>query len=346
MVTWVKFSSNAISPFRRAINWLVTGMFVFSFGIACADDDDEYDSEIDVEMLSASWTDDGNINVSFQFPYEEGEPYADSEIGLVLCDSGDANCAVVGVNPSIELGRSDAQSVTARGPQLSQLSWVTLFATGYSVCIADDPSGYGFFCAPINVETVSPTTTTVETTAPVTTTTLPPTTTEVTTSTTSTTTTSVASSSGSASSQTSSSSSSSTTTLAPTTTTTTTLAPTTTTTLAPTTTTTLAPTTTTTIYNPLMVDLVWSGDSIGCPGYELYLMIDVTGYTATPTVTSFTVGGQPASARYAWEDDVRYTFEVSEWPTLVDGDHQVYAQVSDGTHTRSATSTVTYACNT
>jgi len=93
-----------------------------------------------------------------------------------------------------------------------------------------------------------------------------------------------------------------------------------------------------------MVDLVWSGDSTGCPGYVLYLMIDVTGYTATPTVTSLTVGGQPASAPQGWEYEGTYTFEVSEWPTLADGDHQVYAQVSDGTHSRSATSTVTYDC--
>ena len=294
MVTCVKFSSNAISPFRRAINWLMTGMFVFAFGIACTSNPA---IDVDVQMVSASWSDDGSIDVSFFLSNERDKRRAepDPDFGLLLCEGGQRGCTMVDVSPVIYWGRSDVQSVVASRAELSRISWFVPFETGYTACIDHVVSGRNFFfCSPINVEAVSPTTTTVETTVPVTTTTLPPTTTEATTSTTSTTTT-----------------------------------------------TTVAPTTT--VSNPLQVTFSWQSNE-GCPPNGLAGDLYVSGHTATPSFSA-SVAGLSVTSSYGWHSQLPF-FRLDEWPTVPDGEHTVSYTVTDGTYSRSGSTTVIYACDT
>jgi hypothetical protein len=95
--------------------------------------------------------------------------------------------------------------------------------------------------------------------------------------------------------------------------------------------------------NPLSLQLEWSGSGLGCPDVgDLYLYVYVTGHTATPSITA-SVNDQPVTSSQGWYE----AFVLDQWPALGDdGDYTVSITVSDGTYTKSTSTTVTYACFT
>ena len=98
--------------------------------------------------------------------------------------------------------------------------------------------------------------------------------------------------------------------------------------------------------NPLSLQLEWSGSSLGCPDVgDLYLHVYVTGHTATPSITA-SVNGQPVTSSQGWYESFE-EIALDQWPAFGDdGDYTVSITVSDGTYTKSTSTTVTYACFT